>query len=187
MKRVLSLALGGALLLAVLAAPVLTRAAPAGASDKPGIAVLELQSKANNQGWNKAGAEAAQDEFVAELIKTRKFRVVSRQQLEALMREKNLSLSGNADAKTLMQAGRLLGVRYLLTSTVTQYGLTTGNRYVVSLNARLVDVNDGEIAWADERQKVADGKGDHDDSWTFVNMMKPCIDALVASLYAANL
>jgi hypothetical protein len=40
MKRGLSLALSGALLLAVLAAPVLTRAA-----DKPGIAVLEFQGR----------------------------------------------------------------------------------------------------------------------------------------------
>jgi curli biogenesis system outer membrane secretion channel CsgG len=193
MKRVLSLALSGTLLLAVLAAPVLTRAA-----DKPGIAVLEFQGRADTQRWNKAGAESAEDTFVAELNKTRKFRVVSRQELEAQMREKNLSLSGDAGTKTLMQAGRLLlGVRYLLAGAVTEYGPTDrpDHRYAVAaLKVRLVDVTTGEIVWADEARKGADAKVDRDDprmfdndSWMFDNLMKPCIEQLVASLKAADL
>ena len=91
MKRVSNLALSGALLLAILAAPGLTRAAGKGGGDKPRIAVLEFKNKADNQWWYHGGAEAAQDVFVTELVKSGKFRVVEREQLEALMQEKNLT------------------------------------------------------------------------------------------------
>src|SRR3954449_8668746 len=124
MKRFSTLALSGALLLAVLAAPGLTRAAGKGGGEKPRIAVLEFKNKADNQWWYHGGAEAAQDVFVTELVKSGKFRVVEREQLEALMKEKNLSLSGDVDPKTAVRIGKLLGVNYLLTGSVTEYGVT---------------------------------------------------------------
>ena len=99
MKRVSTLALCAALLLAVgrRAGPHRRRA------DKPRIAVLEFKNKADNQWWYHGGAEAAQDVFVTELVKSGKFRVVEREQLEALMQEKNLALSGDVDPKTAVQ------------------------------------------------------------------------------------
>ncbi len=83
------------------AVPSLSSAAT---SDKPRIAVLEFKNKADNQWWYNGGAEAAQDVFVTELVKSGKFRVVEREQLEALMQEKNLTLSGDVDPKTAVQA-----------------------------------------------------------------------------------
>ena len=68
--------------------------------------------------------QAAQDVFVTELVKSGKFRVVEREQLEALMQEKGLTLSGDVDPKTAMRVGKLLGVNYLLTGAVTEYGNT---------------------------------------------------------------
>jgi len=82
MKRVTTLTLCAALLLA-LAIPVL--AAKGDRSEKPRIAVLEFKNKADNQWWWHGGAAAAQDVFVTELVKSGKFRVVEREQLQALM------------------------------------------------------------------------------------------------------
>src|SRR5687768_3582418 len=119
MKRISTLVLCAALLLAVAA----VSAAPlAAAGDKPRIAVLEFKNKADNQWWYSGGAEAAQDVFVTELVKSGKFRVVEREQLAALMQEKNLALSGDLDPATAVRAGKLLGVHYLLTGAVTEYG-----------------------------------------------------------------
>src|SRR4029079_8127338 len=94
------------------------------ASDKPRVAVLEFKNKADNQWWYHGGAAAAQDVFVTELVKSGKFRVVEREQLEALMQEKGLTLSGDVDPKTAIKVGKLLGVNYLLTGAVTEYGVT---------------------------------------------------------------
>jgi curli biogenesis system outer membrane secretion channel CsgG len=206
MKRVSSLALCGALLLAVLAAPGLTRAAGKGASDKPRIAVLEFKNKADNQWWYHGGATAAQDVFVTELVKSGKFRVVEREQLEALMQEKNLSLSGDVDPKTAVRMGKLLGVNYILTGAVTEYGNTdvsgggggvsAGKRkFVAALNARLIDTSTGEVVWADEASQeessikvsVFGFGGGVDDNRMFDKVMKPCIQKLTASLKAADL
>jgi curli biogenesis system outer membrane secretion channel CsgG len=209
MKRFTSITLCAALLVA-LVAPVLADAA--GKSDKPRIAVLELKNKADNQWWYHGGAAATQDVFVTELVKSGKFRVVEREQLEALMQEKNLTLSGDVDPKSAVKIGKLLGVNYLLTGAVTEYGVTdkgahgsgigrlpgfsAGKRsFVAAINARLIDTSTGEIVWADEARaeessvKVSVGGfgGGVDDERMFDKVMKPCIQQLTASLKAADL
>jgi curli biogenesis system outer membrane secretion channel CsgG len=210
MKRVFSFTLC-AVLLAALVVPVLANAAGDKAA-KPRIAVLEFKNKADNQWWYHGGAAAAQDVFVTELVKSGKFRVVEREQLAALMEEKHLSLSGDVDPKTAVKIGKLLGVNYLLTGSVTEYGVTdkgahgsgigripgfsAGKReFVAALNARLIDTSTGEIAWADEAQKtessvkvsVGGFGGGVDDERMFDKVMKPCIQQLTASLKAADL
>jgi curli biogenesis system outer membrane secretion channel CsgG len=213
MKRFTSSILGAALLLA-LVVPAL--AAPAKGGDKstrPRIAVLEFKNKADNQWWWHGGAQAAQDVFVTELVKSGKFRVVEREQLQALMQEKNLSLSGDVDPSTAVRIGKLLGVNYLLTGSVTEYGATdkgghgagigripgfsAGKRtFVAALNARLIDTSTGEIVWSDEARSEDSsvrvsvggfGGGVENDERMFDKVMKPCIQQLTASLKAADL
>lgn len=177
-----------------------------GASNKPRIAVLEFKNKADNQYWYRGGAEAAQDVFVTELVKSGKFRVIDREQLSALMREKNLSLSGDIDPSTAVRAGKLLGVEYFLTGAVTEYGTTSKGgsgfgvsvkkkKFVAAMNARLIDTTTGEIVWADEAE-AAEGSskvrvfgvgGGVDDERMFDKVMKPVIGDLTASLKAADI
>ncbi len=208
MKRT-SLWLVGALVAAAIA-PNLVSAADK--STKPRIAVIEFKNKADNQWWYHGGAEAAQDVFVTELVKSGKFRVVEREQLEALMQEKGLTLSGDVDPKSAIKVGKLLGVNYLLTGSVTEYGITekgahgsgigglpgfsVGKKtFVAAMNARLIDTSTGEIMWADEARaeesssKVSVGGfgGGVDDDRMFDKVMKPCIQQLTASLKAADL
>ncbi len=208
MKRT-SLWLVGALVAAAIA-PNLVSAADK--STKPRIAVIEFKNKADNQWWYRGGAEAAQDVFVTELVKSGKFRVVEREQLAALMQEKGLTLSGDVDPKSAIKVGKLLGVNYLLTGSVTEYGTTekgargpgigglpgfsVGKKtFVAAMNARLIDTSTGEIVWADEgRAEESSSKvfvggfgGGVDDERMFDKVMKPCIQQLTASLKAADL
>jgi len=117
MKRFIALSAVAGLFAVALAA-----AAGAAGESKPRIAVLEFKNKADNQWWWHGGAAAAQDVFVTELVKSGRFRVVDREQLAALMQEKNLALSGDVDPASAVKAGKLLGVQYFLTGAVTEYG-----------------------------------------------------------------
>jgi curli biogenesis system outer membrane secretion channel CsgG len=209
MKRVLTL-----VLCAVLA-PVLSAslgAAEGGSSGKPRIAVLEFTNKANNDWWWHNGAAAAQDVFVTELVKSRKFVVIERERINAIMQEKGLTLSKDIDARTAMQIGKLLGVNYMLTGALTEYGNTDTNAhgpgvgglpsfgvhkrvFVAALNARVFNVSTGEIVWADESRKEESssavsvggfGGGVHDDRM-FDKVLKPIIQELVASLKSSDL
>jgi len=205
MKRILTLALT-ALLVAVAVAPMAT------AADKPRIAVLEFENNADNQWWYHGGAEAAQDVFVTELVKSGKFRVIERDQIQAIMREKGLTQSGDVSASTAMQIGQLLGAEYMLAGSVTEYGATdkgahgrgigrlpgfrAGKKsFVAAMNARIFDVSTGEIVWADEARaedasvKVSVGGfgGGVDDDRMFDKVMKPVIQELTASIKASDL
>jgi curli biogenesis system outer membrane secretion channel CsgG len=203
MKRVSILTLCGVALLALVLVPALSNAA---SGEKPRIAVLEFKNKADNQWWYHGGAAAAQDVFVTELVKSGKFRVVDREQLEAMMQEKHLTQSGDIDPKTAMKLGKILGVNYLLTGAVTEYGNTdvsgggggvsAGKRkFVAALNARLINASTGEVLWADEASQeessikvsVFGFGGGVDDNRMFDKVMKPCIQKLVASLKAADI
>ncbi|MDX1630339.1 MAG: CsgG/HfaB family protein [Thermoanaerobaculia bacterium] len=176
------------------------------AADKPRIAVLEFKNKADNSWWRGRGAAAAQDVFVTELVKSGKFRVIEREQLAALMREKNLSLSGDLDPSTAVRAGKLLGVDYLLTGALTEYGKSDTNvsggwrfsakkrSFEAAMNARLIDTETGEIVWADEASaeegsfnlKIRGVGGGVDDDKMFDKVLKPIIRQLTASLKVAD-
>jgi curli biogenesis system outer membrane secretion channel CsgG len=138
---------------------------------------------------------------------------VEREQLAALMQEKNLALSGDIDPSTAVRVGKLLGVNYLLTGAVTEYGRTDSGvhtpgvggvpsvsvgkkTFVAAMNARLIDTSTGEIVWADEARgedKSARvfvggfGGGVDNDERMFDKVLKPVIQQLVASIKAADL
>jgi curli biogenesis system outer membrane secretion channel CsgG len=100
-----------------------------------------------------------------------------------------------------VKAGKLLGVNYLLTGAVTEYGnvngrsggggVFAGKRYfVAAMNARLISTSSGEVVWADQARTQEDSikvsvfgvGGGVDHNRMFDKVMKPCIQKLVASL-----
>lgn len=136
------------------------------AAPKPRVAVIEFKNKAA-QAWGHAGA-AAQDILISELVRQEKYTVLDRERLSEVMQEKNLSLSGEIDPKTAIKAGKLLGVEYLVTGSITEFGstksrATTGgwgvrglpsvdvgtNRFTAAIDARAISTATGEIVWAD--------------------------------------
>ena len=90
-----------------------------------------------------------------------------------------------------------MGVKYVLTGAVTEYGSYAKGKktmFAAALNARLIDTSTGEVVWADEARSevsfMVSGVGfgiGVDDERMFDQVMKPCIQKLVASLKASNL
>ena len=177
---------------------------------KPKLAVLPFQNKVANPYWWHGGAEAAQDVFVTELMKAmqdvfvtelrnaKRFRVVEREQLEAMMKESQLTLSGDVDPSTAIRVGKVLGVNYLLTGAVTEYGITdvsksVGKRkpFAVALQAKLIDTSTGEIVWADEARdvqqiSVSGVGGGVDDVRVFKKTVRPCVKRLIKKWRASK-
>lgn len=178
------------------------------AAEKARVAVLEFGHKALEAHWSRAG-EAAQDMFITELVRSGKFTVVDRERLDALMREKNLSLAGDIDPRTAVQAGKLLGVEYILFGNVTEFGEETAGakvgwgigvdvkrkKFVAALDARLVNTTTGEIVWADKARKeesnvkvfVMGSGGGVDDRRMFDKVLLPCVEELAKKLTTLEL
>ncbi len=204
------------MLIAVLVAfSLLLSVSTLASAQKPRIAVIEFDADAASNWhswWRNQGAGAVQEVLVTELVKSGKFRVIEREKLDALLREKNLSLSGSVSAATAVEAGRLLGVEYMVTGAITEYGNSDASartpgirglprvsvkrrKFAAAINARLVNTTTGEIVWADDvREETKSAKvhvggfgGGVEDNAMFDRVVKPACQKLVASLAAATL
>lgn len=175
---------------------------------KPRIAVLEFGHKALNSRWWGSGG-AAQDMFITELVKSGKFSVIDRERLDALMREKNLSLGGDIDPSTAVKAGKLLGVEYFLFGNVTEFGEQENKakvgwgigvdvkkrKFVAALDCRIVNTTTGEIVWADTGSKeesnvnvfVFGTGGGVDDDRMFDKVLRPVVVELAGKVAKLNL
>ena len=198
-----------ALLALFTASPLLAQGA------KPRVAILEFKNKASHYTWSwyEAGRQA-QDMLVTELVKSGKYRVIEREQLQAIMQEKHLSLSGDIDPKTAIQFGKMLGVEYLIAGAVTELGVTDRNASVpggflrglpsvsvrsqkmeAALDARAFSTSTGEIVWADAAKDetsdssvyVAGAGGGANDRTKVDKLMRPVVQKLAASLAKASL
>jgi curli biogenesis system outer membrane secretion channel CsgG len=65
--------------------------------------------------------ESLDSQLIDRVNATRKFDVVSRSDLSDLIKEQDLGASGNVDAPTAAQAGKLAGAKYLLVATVDDF------------------------------------------------------------------
>lgn len=204
MKRIVS-ALS---LLALLSSPAFSQ------GNKPRVAVLEFKNKASHYTWNwyEAG-RGAQDMLVTELVKSGKYRVIEREQLAAIMQEKNLSLSGDIDPRTAVKIGKMLGVEYLIAGSVTELGVTDRGASVpggllrglpsvnvrsqkaeAALDARAFSTSTGEIVWADSaRDETSDASvyvfgagGGANDRGKVDKLMRPVVQKLASSFSKAD-
>ncbi len=65
--------------------------------------------------------ESMNSQLIDRINATRKFDVVSRSDLNDILKEQDLGASGNVDAKTAAQAGKLTGASFLLVTTVDDF------------------------------------------------------------------
>jgi curli biogenesis system outer membrane secretion channel CsgG len=65
--------------------------------------------------------ESLDSQLIDRINATRKFDVVSRSDLNDVIKEQDLGASGNVDAKTAAKAGQLAGAKYLLVTTVDDF------------------------------------------------------------------
>ncbi|MFN7964980.1 MAG: CsgG/HfaB family protein [Acidobacteriota bacterium] len=152
---------------------------PALAQDKIRIAVVDFDTEAIQGGWHYGWswnnlARAASDNLTNELVKSGRFSVIERQQLDKIMAEQNLGDSGRVNPATAAKIGKILGVQLIVVGSVIEFdvaekggrlpggllkGLPSMGASVVTgkaqLAARLDDTTTAEILGAFE------GKGGH--------------------------
>ncbi len=144
-------------------------------SGKIRIAVVDFSTDALEGGWHYSWssdnlARAASDNLTMELVKSGKFRVIERQQLDRVLQEQNLGESGRLDASTAARLGKVLGVQLIVIGSVIEFGFSekeAGAKWLGSikgfkgtsvkattgkgkLTARLVDTTTAEILGAYE-------------------------------------
>lgn len=107
--------------------------------------------------WNWEVDSSITDLVVGELVRRGDFQVIERERLEAVLGEQRLGKLGMLDPKTVAEAGRILGVEYLLMGTIQQFGVDGGGLRVpffgrlskttatVVLEGRLVDTQSAAI------------------------------------------
>ena len=115
-------------------------AARAQTPEVPTIAVLDFTGLMVGQGGNSAPlGKAVSAMLVTELIGREGIRVIERAQLQDLLTEQRLSLSGRVDEGTALEVGKLVGAQYVI------HGQVTSIADNLRMDMRAVDVATSEI------------------------------------------
>jgi len=105
------------------------------AQEKTNIAVLDL----SGENITASDAEIISSRLRSELVNTNQFNLIERKKMNALLNEQGIQVSGILSDSSVVQAGRLLGVKQMVTGTAGKIG----ELYTISI--RLVDVESGKI------------------------------------------
>ena len=137
MRAPLLTAAAAALVLACGAGSVQAQTA---APDVPTVAVLDFTGLMVGQGGNSAPlGKAVSAMLVTELIGRPGVKVIERAQLQDLLTEQKLSLSGRVDEGTALEVGKLVGAQYVI------HGQVTSIADNLRMDMRAVDVETSEI------------------------------------------
>ena len=148
------------------------------AQEKKRVALMDFDFGTVQHWWsgNWDIGKGIADIIVTDLVKDGTFSVVERKKLDAILQEQNFSNSDRANPTSAAKIGKVLGVNAIIVGSITQFGLedkslnvggmlgtlggfgggkvgTKQGKANVVIDARLVDVNTGEIL------AVASGKG----------------------------
>jgi curli biogenesis system outer membrane secretion channel CsgG len=174
----------GVCALAVLTGATVEAQAPAAAAGRrPRVAILDFEYATVYRdvqaifGQNIDVGKGVSDLLVNYLVKDGSYSVIERKALDKILAEQNFSNSDRADASSAAKIGKMLGVDAIVVGSITQFGNDTKNtgvggvgaglgkigiggvsqkqsKAIVGLNARIVNVDTGEI------MAVAEGKGE---------------------------
>ncbi|MBW1790009.1 MAG: hypothetical protein JRK53_25905 [Deltaproteobacteria bacterium] len=125
---------------------------------KPRVAVMDFENKTQWRGWQLG--QGAADILTTELVKIGKFDMFEREQLNTVIKEQNLGASGRVDPSTAARIGKIVGVSYIITGAVTEYGKSRGGGggggvhvgktgYHSAVDIRMVDATSSRIVFAD--------------------------------------
>jgi curli biogenesis system outer membrane secretion channel CsgG len=143
------------------------------AQAKKRVAVFVFEDKTDHRyhWWNgQPVGDGMSDMLTTTLVKSGKYRVMERAQMEKLLQEQGLGMSGVTTPQTAAQAGKMLGVELAIMGAVTEFGykkVSTGGALkkigigasfgkqsaVVGVDVRFVDVSSGEILTAESVRK----------------------------------
>lgn len=126
----------------------LALAAPLAAQDKPTLAVLDLQDGGSigpdAQDLSRLGVGLAMM-LTTEMSRNDRVTMVERDQIQDIVAEHRLNLSGMVDPSTAAEVGRLLGAKYVLLGGFTDVFSN------LRIDVRVVDVETGRIIRAQEQ------------------------------------
>ena len=137
------------------------------------VAVFVFEDKTDHRyhWWNgQPVGDGMSDMLTTTLVKSGKYRVMERAQMEQLLKEQGLGMAGVTTPQTAAQAGKMLGVELAIMGAVTEFGykkVSTGGALkkigigasvgkqsaVVGVDVRFVDVSTGEILTAESVRK----------------------------------
>jgi curli biogenesis system outer membrane secretion channel CsgG len=125
---------------AMAAVSSVAAAAPVHGQELPTVAVLDFAGLMMGDG-NAAVplGKTVSAMLVTEFSEREGMQVIERQQLNEMLREQDLALSGRVDESSAIEVGRLLGAQYVLTGQATDI---VGN---LRMDIRAVDVETSEI------------------------------------------
>lgn len=118
----------------ILAFTCLLTAASMAQGLKKRLAVMDFDDKTGHGSWHIGSGMA--DMLTTALVKSGKFMVIERQQLEAVMKEQAMGLSGAITPQSAAQVGKLLGVELMVIGSVNEFGEKEG-RVGGSVGSRL--------------------------------------------------
>ncbi len=186
MRKIFLRSVGTLAVLALLIQPIY-------AAGKKKICVMDLEDKTQGQhgGWHNVGSGMS-DMLVTALVKSNKFIVIEREQLQKVMNEQSLGQSGAVSAQTAAKIGQVLGVSYIITGSVTEFGIkesklgvgnlgrvlpfgggvdTKTNKAVVAMDLRMINTTTAEIL------KAVKGEGEEKSTGVSIDMdIAPSVD-----------
>ena len=99
--------------------------------------------------------------FTTELYQSTDFKIVDRNQVKRIMREKKIGSPKVIDRRLARKIGKILGVDGVFVGSVSEYWYrldrrnyrNQGDEPAVGINARLVEVASGEVIWASSHSR----------------------------------
>lgn len=158
-KRFISIVMLGVLFFMFVAMPAF--------AEKKRIAVVNFDNKSGYGEWRLG--QAAADVMMTKLFKTKKFTLIERSQLDAVLNEQGLGQSGAISAATAAKVGKILGVSAVVIGTVSAFSIdrSSGSFGVGSygktvakctIDVRVVDTETAEILFMDTASSEASDK-----------------------------
>lgn len=120
------------------------------------------------------------DLWVTEVLRSGRYELVERSQLNQVLNEAELALSG-LSAQRAAEMGQMMGADAVIVGTVDEYATVAhrGKTYpVVGITARLIDCASGKVLWSvDLAQRASDA------STTLPGLSRKVVHEMMAALY----
>lgn len=133
---------------------------------KKRVAVVDFEDRS---GWGHNIGSGLADMLVTELVKTGEFMVIERQELQKILQEQGLGMSGAVTPQSAAQVGKLLGVELMVMGSVSEFGekkskiggsigkfgiggKLTSRKARAVVDIRLVNTSTGEIVLAESAE-----------------------------------
>ena len=153
-------------------------AASAQGSKRPAVAVMDFDFGTVHEHWwgNYDIGKGMADQVVDALVNDGSFRVIERKKLDTVLAEQDFARSDRADpsAAKLAKVGKVLGIKYIITGSITKFGgeqksYGTGGlgggrigglglkkaKTEVSITARMIDATTGEILMSTKGEGIS--------------------------------